>query len=1301
MDASLPGLAERVPPPALLGYLNFSDGRPDPKFQRAVDDAFGFLAAQQVERPREALGAWLVAQAEALQKSGSAAFRDVSQASAAATLAFQAVPAAYREHHRDMLAHQTDDSLFNSFFLARTCEAVLAQGGPWDERERIVAGAVHKLNDYVGHRPIAGLETRSQTELYPHERLRPVPVYLREVGPATGAYRNVVAQAIRILEQTPDEIKDAAWFDLALMDELAFDSRAYDHGHPVNRRPNYLFGEWDPHLIDNKGHFRRFVVRQAVLDALVARMGNPSPAHHDLLDPEGALLFEAAAVLAGTILMASGVCGDGPTAHDSDARLATLVPEVARYRDTFYSKLLETVAGDHGDLLRAEAKRLKQPFGGIRQHLNQELAKQRAAQLQNHELAVLLAEMGFPAASRQYASRIPTTSARILSEIAIRQTAAELGAADGRLAEAAALLPEVEDLTTRGIECGALADPWNILGYQGLYPLFQSREDSTHDHRNEELIDALMRQFDLYARLLAASASAGEARLRESLTKGVRKLAVWWDKFAAYEVSDIPRLNGGERADAALHVARALAEWNKRARTGDTGAKEDIAFWRERREGFTSPAAFAQVIEALLVQQDWRASLALLIAWLSEAASVPLEDGTASFHDLSARWLDGAIASPERNTIVPRFFALLAANAEDLWHVPVVPGIGSSRGGENVYESAYEDVTFKDSADDGQEGALAGGGPAPKGEFALEEAARDLEQRLAFLTAVAELWRTAAKPVYAVERAGGKNLAGDSPASWLETAQQWHVDLEGFIQALHEVEVPDPVGGVDEVMEYDRRRMTKDHLTDTALDTCVEVGRAIRALAAVAGAPSRTETDLAPWEEAAGQVERAVAARGPEDVREWLPALIRALVDEPLLFVPLSEGGDPRPILRARSALALLESLLERLPPLGLIRETYHLVRLAKSLEKNGPESGRRVSEFDRLFRIALRSVVDTLLEAANAWDREHSAQTEPLVEILRKIADSFLTIWVQHSQTLRLSAIEAVMDESEWAPFRAFIRKYGRELFTAHFLTYGNVRGLLHRGVAAWLDGLIEQTDADHRPEKLLGDIERGKLARSSAVHFLEIVLHTIAEHYEEYRDYNTTTTWSDYGENLYVLLDFLRLKAKYERYAWRMRPLVLAHEALCRKGLPDVAERWEKSIADFSRPLATELMEKLAEKEAEHAVRLRTIRDRIEERFLRPLALDRVCALVDPAAADARRGEAEDGDAFRRLSEQLQPLADNPIGVGLDVPQWLRKLRDEVDRVRDAATVPPRPAEPVRLTFAELQRQLDDWEEPLTEPV
>src|SRR5438105_3324734 len=185
MNASFAGLAERVSPAALLGYLNFSDGRPDPKFERAVDEAFAAAAQAGRAEPWVALGRWLDEQAELLSGGGSSAFRDITQARAAIQLAFGPMLKAYREHHRDLLGHQTDAGLFNSLFLARVCEAILAQGGPWDESDRIISGALNKLNDYVGHRPIAVLETRPQTELYARERLRPIPLYIRGVGAAS------------------------------------------------------------------------------------------------------------------------------------------------------------------------------------------------------------------------------------------------------------------------------------------------------------------------------------------------------------------------------------------------------------------------------------------------------------------------------------------------------------------------------------------------------------------------------------------------------------------------------------------------------------------------------------------------------------------------------------------------------------------------------------------------------------------------------------------------------------------------------------------------------------------------------------------------------------------------------------------------------------------------------------------------------------------------------------------------------------------------------------------------------------
>ena len=56
----------------------------------------------------------------------------------------------------------------------------------------------------------------------------------------------------------------------------------------------------------------------------------------------------------------------------------------------------------------------------------------------------------------------------------------------------------------RGIDCGALIDPWNILGYQGLFPIFPGREDTVRDPRAEEMIHQIGRQFDLYAKAIAA-----------------------------------------------------------------------------------------------------------------------------------------------------------------------------------------------------------------------------------------------------------------------------------------------------------------------------------------------------------------------------------------------------------------------------------------------------------------------------------------------------------------------------------------------------------------------------------------------------------------------------------------------------------------------------------------------------------------------------------------------------------------------------------------------------------------------------
>ncbi|HEY2785796.1 MAG TPA: hypothetical protein VGJ05_12575, partial [Fimbriiglobus sp.] len=438
-----------------------------------------------------------------------------------------------------------------------------------------------------------------------------------------------------------------------------------------------------------------------------------------------------------------------------------------------------------------------------------------------------------------------------------------------------------------------------------------------------------------------------------------------------------------------------------------------------------------------------------------------------------------------------------------------------------------------------------------------------------------------------------------------------------------------------------------------------------------------------------------------------------------------SDGGPPGAAVRALVAQQIVESLLSRLPRLGLLRETFQLTKLAWAMERNHPPSGKRVSSFDQLFRTGVASVVDAILSAAKGKNATALATTDstdddrdgPLAPALRQVAESFHGLWLQHSQSLRLSALEPAIETEEWEQLAQFVRTYGRDLFTVRFLSLSNVRGILSQGVEAWLD---RQADPDSeatpggtgygeavedRP-KLVDDWADGDVNKPKAARLLETVLQSLVEHYDEYRDYNTTTTQSDYGHNLHILLDFLRLKVAYDRYAWRLRPMIIAHEVLCRRGFDALAGRWREFIASRTKKLAAELLDELAAREAEHGIRLRTVRDRLEERFLRPLEIDRAAARVAPAAAAARDGGSERNSAFRGLLDAVLPLAESPTGVGLDVPAWLRRLEDELRKIRadvpdpDADEREPDPLPPpAALDFDTLRKQLADWDKPLGE--
>jgi hypothetical protein len=1320
---------ERILLEQVLGYLNFSSGAHDPQFLANLNHLFERIAARQASAEEPAWRTALAMLEERLEqlRTTSSTFQEATQAAASIALLRDHVLPGYLTFHRDLLFHQTDRSLFGPFFLGRVFEATLAQGPPWDEAERITAGAIAKLNDYVGHRPVATLESQRH-QPYEHEWVRPLPLYVRGAGVAVGPHREVVEAALKLLGETDEDLLRAAYFSPERLDELAVDPRAYDFDHPVNKRPNYHFGQWDPHLIDNQGYYRRFVVQQVTLDALMQRVEQPG----DL--PLDEVVFEAAAVLAGTMLMASGVSGSGPDCHSSDVTLANLLPGIAAFRDAFYERLFSRASGRHAQRLRKEAKERRQPFGGARQHLNAQLARRRASQLEHVQLARVFARMGFPDEATRQADVVPTASARILCRMDCLLVEGRRAIDEGRLGDAESILPKIVDYLHRAIECGALVDPWNILGFDAHFPLFPALENSVHDHRVDDLIMLLEQLFALYARIWSEAAAREEEALCGRVSRQFQQTATWWRKFAAHEVSTVECADALDVFRAAEHVARALNLWHKGG-----AASGDVAFWAPHAAMFDSPKAYALVVEALLDRGDFVASMALLAHWIGQLDRMPLEQAESSFHHLAQRWLidlrrkrretegaggETATANTAAGTwkLVCRFLDYLEANAEEYWRAPKFllgesPRSDAARdptaelfadpeedaGQQELFSAAYEDMVFRDSTDDGVEGEVFEPGASTDDE--LERESRRISDRLALLETAARLWSLAVLDSPHVAQADpGSTTHWQAIEHWIAQATSHLKDLSALLERVEGHRIPAPSADHDSLVEYDRRRAMKESLLERIICTCVETADTQRLLLAVgakhsaSGVEILNAEDLEEDQRSAVTVLASLLRRDADSVRRDWPELIDNLTRRPLLYVPLAKGGSPKQIVAARVRQRTIQELLCWSPRLGLLVETCRLLETAREMERNNPVGPGAVTEFDELFKIGYCALVEMLIESASKW-RPSEAAASPsggmlLVNALESLTESLLISWLAHSRTLRLSVLEKVKERVAWRKLVTFIDAYGGDLFTQRFFSLGNVRAILHQGVGTWLTQVEQAPPA--QPIRLLDDLEQGKIQRGEAVEQLTLVLEAIIENYSEYRDYNSTTTQSDRGELLYTLLDFLRLRTAYERVAWQLKPVVWAHEILVRCGQDEAAELWRSSLAERFGDEAQKYLRRLRELQKKYAMRMPTVADRLAERFIGPMHIDRICALVAPAIDEA--GQPPPHPHFELLLEETEALAQEPTGVGLDMPAWLMALMDEVEQARrpDCEREPDFPAslaEPLRLSRDELDRQIDEW--------
>ncbi len=1267
----------------LLGYLNFSQGAPSARFRTCLNDLFQL---PDVASSTDSLRNYLLNALQHLTTTAEPAFSQCSQAEEIIRFTLDQLFPAFRLHHSDLLAHVSEHEFFSPFLLAKMFEAALnvrAEPGGLAQPSAIPS-ALRQLNVYVGYRPVPVLENGRRSEVYPHERFCPLPLYISDVGVAAGPWEPLVSATIRFLRELPPDLLNGTHFSFDRLHELCLDIRAHDHVHPVTKRTNYVFGEWDPDEIDTKGFYRRFIVRRLILDALQAWAGFSGGKSSSNPDPER--LYDASAVLAGTILMASSISGSGPGAWDSSVSLTTLLPVVARQRDIFYQRLLELATGERGRRLRKLAAESRQPFGHVRHDLNMFLSKYGADQIQHRHLSWMFARMGYEQASREEASVIPCLSARIESEIQARLVTINRLVRTAELDQARNLISEVIELWHRGIHCGGLADPWCILGFQGLFPLFTNREDSIVDNRVEVLLDIIGHLFDACTLTMSEAAASGRPDLHEAVLADFRTLAEEWDGYATTTVHDLTHIEGMRCVEAAVSVSRVLALWRE---AGE--AAGDISFWRQHVQDFSSSGSFAQVVSILLERRDHVAAMGLLMQWLSCADSVPLEAGPHSIHRLLNRLLTCVCdhADPVQGwNSLRRLFAFMEANAGEFWEIPKLseflalqknkrqkPGdeidlerlFDNSDDSDDVLSAAWDDVTYRDSTDDGNAADTMDGTPTP-GTTEFEILYRQIEPRLKFLHTVGSLWGIAA---LWVSRISGTRHSGTSRE---ETLREWLATIRGRLQGLGELvaevrdyEITVNTSGLEANLEYDIQMQCRFLLMQNALSTTVEFLMTERLLAAVIAEAPRQDADSESLDRHVSRMFTAIFSNDVELACASFPALLRDLRKRPLLYVPFEHGGQPAAILKARTLQAIIRVLLSQLPRLGLLAETFELLLTALHMERSIRPPGQAVTEFDRLYRMGLSNSVEAIIESAARLKVSGSQRTQSVFRRVARLLNAYSDLWISHSSSMRLSVVEDLHEDDFAEDVREFIETYGDDLFHTRMLTLGNARAILHHGAESLLKEL-EETVALTENVKILDDLEAGIIDRDDAIELSEFVFECVVDNFDRFLEYNTTTTYSDYGSRLFCLLDFLRVESLYDRFEWNAVPWQIVHEVLLKRNELDVAASVQKQLTSECQDVAEEFVEELSALEEKYGVRLPGLHDHIHERVVGSLTQNHMAALISrscPGVAGTTPEEAE--TSFTKLRRTISEFMGSRIGSGLEPPEWMQRLASELDRLQD----------------------------------
>ena len=1287
----------------VVGYLNFSSGARDPRFFATVNRVFleaagsspeTFEQATLVELPAEVNHRFrqLLWEAPDRVEKTDPAFRDTTQARAVLRLAFEVVLPAYRSFHEDLLEHQEEWIFYQPFFVARVLEAILQAGEPWDEEERITREALARLNDYVGYRPVPVLETR-QYEPYPHERLCPVPLYIAGAGIACSPYASIVRKGLKILETLPGWICREADFYLDQLEELAFDPRPLDPRHPINHRPNHVYGTWDPHRLNQKGRFCRYVAQQLILDFL-----------RDWLDqelkeqkaPPEALLWEAGGAFAGTLLMSVGITGGSPSAIPSTENLSRLVLKIAQYREEFYQWLLRQIPSGLRRHFREEEKAHRVVFGSVRRAINQRLNDYRTSQSHRARFVQLVAELGQEEIVQRQLPAIRGVNTRMEARIYAAIHACRSKVEEGHLEEAANQLPEIFRLVLRGIDCGALVDPWNVLGFAGFYPLSPAPEDSILDDRIPQLIALVERVFDLHAEVMKAAAAVGRRDIVEKVDVHLRELADWWDQFATTKVSGVVSFSGKLAAESARAVAAAIYAWYQGgAATGDVG------FWREHVSRFPAGKAFASAVQTLLEHNDLVGALALMINWVSSDSEVGLRDGSHNFPSVAARWMytlwegsprnqpAGQERYPQPKTLsekwqwTRRFFDYLEANAPQLWKVPQFQLASSgeqesreigeeepsslqgfSEDFDDLFAAAYEGVTYRDSALDGVDAELLEKKFGGIDSELLAELKR-LSDHLLFHFMLATLWQYTA-----FQALGHPEIdPRDTFKQWRETARGFSAGLRRLLLAVMRYRIEPASSSLEDMSECGQRLQIKEILLHRIMETWIKMEEARWTLALFL-----PDEDLEQGEttdkvfHVLRRVFRATLELGDVSFTGAWRQLLGVLDRFPWHFSALETADNPEAIVRARVAGSLFARWVNILPRMGKLRETVRLIERLVNLEKVSGGGGRQITQIADLILAATEGLARALVLSAETWPMSVEERKDNLYLFCHRVAHRIFLNWRSYGFHILLSPVERLFDVEVLQDVQRFISEYGHDLFTQAFLNYPNILGLLKLGPLAYIQRLIEQPGDEPLP-RAFEHVRKGRLAPETLARFLRLTLEPVLSYYSHYIDYNSSTTQSDRGENFMILLRYLMAVGTIHRVLWNCEPFFRFSRVLLQANEPDLARDLGRSVLQYVGPEFGIVHAGLNHLAEETGVRLMTVERVVEDGIDYPLRLEELRYWASQLAEACSQDQAH--EAALKLEQLAEEFLAKPRETGFEPPEWLEVLQEEFQRQEKIFTV------------------------------